>query len=85
MESGLHVAFLYLKNVKLYFKVLKNLKKKLDVANDVCYKHAKCQCEIHCILGYTKMIKCEKFYNFEMCTIHYTQIYASVIFVYLEI
>jgi hypothetical protein len=54
------------KNPKLYFTVSKKSEKILDVANDVCYEHAKSQCEILCILGYRKMTKSGKFCSFEM-------------------
>jgi hypothetical protein len=44
------------------------------------YKCAKSQCEILSIVDYTKMTKSDRFYSFEMCIIHYSQIHIFIIF-----
>jgi hypothetical protein len=58
------------------------MEKNLDVDNDEIYKRAKSQCEIICIVDYTKITKSDRFYNFEIWTIHYSPIHTFVIFVY---
>jgi hypothetical protein len=52
-----------LKNQKSYLRV-----KKMDVANDVSHICARYQCQILCILSYTKMTKSDKFFV-EFCIV----------------
>jgi hypothetical protein len=81
-EAGLHVALYFQKFENPTFKFKKIWKKILDVDNDELYKHAKSQCKIVFIVDYIKITKSGKFYSFKICTIHYSQIYTFVIFVY---
>jgi hypothetical protein len=56
-----------------YLRVLEiSVNKILAVANDVYYIHSKSQCEPFCVLGYTKMIKSDKF----CIVVHSTYLYA---------
>jgi hypothetical protein len=60
-EIELHVTF-YVQTIKIHIlNFLKNLKKNLEVANDVCYNGAKSQCKLICILGNTKLTKSDNF------------------------
>jgi hypothetical protein len=55
IEAELHVPFYFQKIRNHIFKFQKILKKIIDVANDIIYKHAKSQCEFLNTLGYTKI------------------------------
>jgi hypothetical protein len=45
---------------KCHLKFQKLLKKYVHIDNDVYYKNANPQSQIHCIMGYTKKTKCNK-------------------------
>jgi hypothetical protein len=48
------------------------LKTILDIVNYISYKHAKSQCDILFIMGYTKMTKSDIFWRFENMILRYT-------------
>ena len=55
MALELQGALSFIKFKNHIFEFQKNLKKSLDVGNDVYYNRAKSQCQILCILEHTKM------------------------------
>jgi hypothetical protein len=79
MEAELLVAFYFQKFENHTLKFEKKCEKILNVGNDEIYKRAKSQCKILCVIDYTKMTKSNRFYSFQMCTIHYYQIHTFVI------
>jgi hypothetical protein len=81
MEAEVHVAFIFKISEIEVLSFKKSEKKIQNVDNDEIYKRVKSQYEILCILDYIKIKKSDRFYRFELCTIHYSKIHTFVIFV----